>query len=697
MMIFIASRIAQLYADNTNATAHDRGGPMEIFTTDHAYGETWQLDVFEFTDVGVVGLEDNVGSVTITASETTTPFTITSPTGTNSGTLTVDYTCDNADDRARDILVEYSENSGGAWSEASVVAVVGGGVINGGMIEGATCDGTTSTSFDWDSLLDEVAIGATLTTVQLRITTQQNTAASAATSDFTVTNAIDLCAAGGDAADDHLTAAELSYDYPTNTAEVAIIGCDFIIDGAHTFAGLHLRDGATLTHSQGTIDHMNITIDDGAGGGDVSIASGSSIDLDEKGCLGSYGYDDNSTPTNTSDDTCVDQGGEGYGGDSGHRGGGAGHGGQGGDGNEGTDTGGSSYGSHTAPLFYGAGGGYIAQFPPQEGGAGGGAIQLDVPGTLTLDGSISATGGIGIGASEGRCSGGGAGGSINISADTLEGSGSIEANGGWTIDYIQDAGGGAGGRIAVYYDDSTYSGSYDAYGDFGHEYGGAGTILLDDNDDGLSASLTLDNDGNSGTLTELTEASLSFEDLIIQDGARLSTTYAGTSTLTVNNLSITNDSELITTGGDTTLTVNTSLATMTNSRIIANDHQYALTLNVPTLDLDTGSELNVSRLTLNATNVDIDGTSSISGDEYGCPTGYGYNTSTDVCVDQGGEGYVVTTTLARSGGGGHAASLWLVLVEVDMLLQEEMLFLVAQVVVIMVLILHRHTMVLVVE
>jgi hypothetical protein len=82
----------------------------------------------------------------------------------------------------------------------------------------------------------------------------------------------------------------------------------------------------------------------------------------------------------------------------------------------------------------------------QPGTAGGGLVQFTVDGTLTLNGAISASGVY----NPGGYGGAGSGGSVWITAGTLQGTGTISANGGSTSP-SDDGGGGGGGRIAVYY------------------------------------------------------------------------------------------------------------------------------------------------------------------------------------------------------------------------------------------------------
>ncbi|MBI5153692.1 hypothetical protein HZA57_00510, partial [Candidatus Poribacteria bacterium] len=121
---------------------------------------------------------------------------------------------------------------------------------------------------------------------------------------------------------------------------------------------------------------------------------------------------------------------------------GGGHGGQGGNGDCGA--GGAVYGSVTAPLDLGSGGGCGDIGTPT--GHGGGALHIHVGGELTLEGVISANGWSAAGDG-----GGGAGGSLWIETSTLAGAGHFEANGGSAV---HPSGGGGGGRIAVYSHDA---------------------------------------------------------------------------------------------------------------------------------------------------------------------------------------------------------------------------------------------------
>ena len=102
--------------------------------------------------------------------------------------------------------------------------------------------------------------------------------------------------------------------------------------------------------------------------------------------------------------------------------------------------------------------------------------------------------------------GGGSGGSVWITAGTLAGSGSVQANG----SYSNYAGGGAGGRIALYYDTSslTLDASHlQAYGSSGYVYGGPGTVYLRQEGGDARGTLLVDNNGHcaSGARSAMAE------------------------------------------------------------------------------------------------------------------------------------------------------------------------------------------------
>lgn len=206
------------------------------------------------------------------------------------------------------------------------------------------------------------------------------------------------------------------------------------------------------------------------------------------------------------------------GGTSGYIGGGGGYGGYGAAGAIPTSSslpayGGTTYGSLIAPTDFGSGGGSFSVTP--LGGAGGGAIRLNVSGVLQAYGTISAGGGAAVGPS----GGGGSGGTISLTVGTLSGSGVIAANGG-AGNYL--GGGGGGGRIAINYGTYDFSGVVSACGGGGYATGGAGTIYTKGNNQSSLGQVLVDNGGQAGTNTTFGSASLGAVDLTVRNGAVLS-------------------------------------------------------------------------------------------------------------------------------------------------------------------------------
>jgi RHS repeat-associated protein len=128
------------------------------------------------------------------------------------------------------------------------------------------------------------------------------------------------------------------------------------------------------------------------------------------------------------------------------------------------------YGSATAPVDLGSGGGVYNV----STGVGGGAIRLIVTGTLTNNGIISANGAPVTGSG-----GGGAGGSVYVTTATLAGSGIFTANGG--ADTNNYGNGGGGGRVAIYYAGPTsFTGFSTSVAAGGTPSGSVGTVAFFD-------------------------------------------------------------------------------------------------------------------------------------------------------------------------------------------------------------------------
>ena len=155
------------------------------------------------------------------------------------------------------------------------------------------------------------------------------------------------------------------------------------------------------------------------------------------------------------------------------KGAGGGHGGAGGNSQSG-GLGGTNYDSITQPVLRGSGGGAGAN-AYISGCEGGGAIRMTVGGTLLLSGDLSASGAPGIQDD----SGGGAGGSVWISAGVLTGGGNILAKGG--DGDLFGGGGGGGGRIAIYSPSNTFSGLMSVVGGIGYQNGQEGSVFTTTN------------------------------------------------------------------------------------------------------------------------------------------------------------------------------------------------------------------------
>ena len=345
---------------------------------------------------------------------------------------------------------------------------------------------------------------------------------------------------------------------------------------------------------------------------------------------------------------------------------GGGHGGMGGQGqsqgNSYPSPGGPAYGNLYQPESLGSGGGR------NTGGAGGGAIHLDVNGTLLVNGIISANGN--NGAEGWDVAGGGAGGSIWIQANNLIGSGDIRANGGTGGRfpyYGPYASGGGGGRIAIDVPtvNNTFSGSITVYGGFGYQYGGAGTIYLTESD-----QLVVDNNKHDGATTPLVSANYNFDKINLYENVKLHING------TTSSLTVTGDTL---SGGDgkgrlevegtlsapehfiisgatiavlNSLTVTTSITTQTSGglELYAGSPAYPggeyffqnITIKANTIlrliSFDgTSSDYGV---TLHVDNLTVEPNGSISAD------GAGYLAGT-------GPGTGETTTNGLPGGGGH--------------------------------------------
>lgn len=184
------------------------------------------------------------------------------------------------------------------------------------------------------------------------------------------------------------------------------------------------------------------------------------------------------TPTNTviNSDNIVVNGsinlnGQGFPAQTGTGGGTSGSGGSYG-GIGGGETTGPTYGSASAPVDLGSGGGSSGFEFMSPGGAGGGALKL-IAGNITVAGSIYSNG------ESVDQAGGGSGGSIWIVASgTLLGSGEITVNGGSYNGMVSGRHGGGGGRIKISAAVNSFTGTTAASGGSGGDGGQDGTVQL---------------------------------------------------------------------------------------------------------------------------------------------------------------------------------------------------------------------------
>lgn len=297
--------------------------------------------------------------------------------------------------------------------------------------------------------------------------------------------------------------------------------------------------------------------------GDYTISSTGVINVSEKGYTPGYGP------------------GKGA---NGNGAGGAGHGGAGGRGTG--ATGGATYGSTTQPNTIGSGGGTDGLGLNKGGG---GAVKLDVGGTLTINGSITANGGASLtGTSD---VGGGSGGSIWLIASTLVGSGTLSANGGNGGPAGQNAGAGSGGRIAIYYttDTSTLTVTAKSGTTAGGTWviGAAGTIYKEST--GGTKSVTIDNgnlenNDNYATIQSglnLTTLTVTNKGSLWADNSTTATTVnltnsgklaiASTGSISYTNLTWTTSGILIDRGGTFSLLSGGAVLTVPTSTVLFAD------------------------------------------------------------------------------------------------------------------------------
>ncbi len=305
---------------------------------------------------------------------------------------------------------------------------------------------------------------------------------------FTVTAQAAACpvtdGGGGDGdatADGTITISSNTTWTPTDGTAWDCTGVDILVTSSST-----LTFGSDLVNGYiGNLSTDNLQID-----------NGSAISSNEKGCTNtttngtSFGPDASNICASNGLGVSVSQGAN----DDGSPGGS--HGGIGGvGGTTKTYTLGTAYDDPVGPVKFGNSGTTVTTTRSAFGGTGGGVVKVTLTGTLTLNGDITVNGGAGT-VNEGynQAAGGGAGGSIFVTMDTLTGAGgSFVASGGngaedTTGGAPPDGGGGGGGMVSLHYNTNSYTGlpTLTVAGGTGPneaDDGAAGSVVLKDVDD----------------------------------------------------------------------------------------------------------------------------------------------------------------------------------------------------------------------
>ncbi|MHB1845757.1 MAG: beta strand repeat-containing protein, partial [Deltaproteobacteria bacterium] len=222
--------------------------------------------------------------------------------------------------------------------------------------------------------------------------------------------------------------------------------------------------------------------------------------------------------------------------------------------------------------------------------------------------------------------GGGAGGSVNLTATTFAGSGTITAVGG-----NSGSGAGGGGRISVTYGSSTYTGSFDAEGGAGGPSGQAGTVRV----------------------VNTTANALTLQDGSYQLGASdnySSVTLLGGAVLTVNGAATVTQPIILTAGATIVLQTSDAMTnlsiplTFAGALIVDAPLTFAQGLTVQGA-LDVNAPVSAPSLTVQGT-LDVNAKLSISGN-------LTVDSGATVTHDSGATGFnlAVAGTLAVSSGG----------------------------------------------
>ncbi|KAJ1434641.1 hypothetical protein B484DRAFT_285126, partial [Ochromonadaceae sp. CCMP2298] len=251
----------------------------------------------------------------------------------------------------------------------------------------------------------------------------------------------------------------------------------------------------------------------------------------------------------------------------------------------------TSYGEFTLPVTWGSAGG------AGGGGStcyGGGAVRVYAT-TISVDAdaSIEADGYSPVSS----LAGGGAGGSLHLSAYSLSGSGALSAQGGGggtQEDTVAWGGGGGGGRLSLHVDTySAFSGTMGAQGGAGAQKGSAGTVFIMDTSGGMLLLKNIQDDEAASTTLATPLSTVSpygaLDSITLQQGV---TAIYSAGLVEVLDINGDGTGTLLLTNG----TVLTPFGDYNDTLVLGNTPQ---TLNI------ASATLIVADATLNATNVHI--------------------------------------------------------------------------------------------
>ncbi|MDP4007895.1 MAG: S-layer homology domain-containing protein [Candidatus Peregrinibacteria bacterium] len=450
-----------------------------------------------------------------------------------------------------------------------------------------------------------------------------------------------------------------------------------------TSGNVTVYDGANITHQPaGTTAETTYTVSMVVGG-DMTVSATGTVNVSNNGCQGrdagvtTSGFGPNGSNVCTLNTAGYTAGKKGSGG--------AGHGGAGGSGGHSVvndvGAGGTTYDTALNPVMYGSSSGTYGY---AAGAHGGGVVRLSVTGTLTINGTISANGGVGDIAYGDNATGGGAGGSINITTGTIAGTGSIVAVGGAGANNLTgDGGGGGGGMIYLGYyntDVDNLPGTLSASGNAtGGAKGGGADQTYGPQADGSNGSVNTIQllSFNSATTSVSSGTSVDRLTIVFNQNVTVSDPNGvadGLDSITLSQCSVASDFDGSAVTGtdtlvlsvdcsvdapnDTSITIDPTYATGGTTSIV-DDATSTEMANATTVTGDDGAApVFVSAVTTSTTNIQItmsESIDSVTFGEAGAWTATGI-TSSNVAIN-GGDASILDLTVGTLGLGFTAADL----------------------------------------